>query len=444
MKRKVLALFILISLISLPVVSGDDFTLDIDVDVSKDVVEQGASFNVLVDAEGQYVGENPYEMDKQVLVEETVFLNGAKIGEGNIPIGAEGFVFTPGQTMSLDDTIPCRVPEDTPPGNYTLEVKFYAAAFGSSISKTRYAQIQVIEAEVDEEVINPPEIYLSMFPVEMSYGSTTNLTIRVYNPNNADLETNVILKKVKKVGEYFLEDIGVEIGPFETFEVRRSFSLQQRLTDLCFLAEIQGYVLDREQYTPQTPIMQQVCATILQRPSLVPNVSFGDFVQDGENFSASAYIQVSNSNDWADSVLPREVIVEILGPQGIEPLSKTLNYYSLNHDISARYTISGPIEYGSDASATMTITVKYPEQYALEDEVLSINFNFPTVSKIKDELGIEDNGDNGNDNDNGGENTLNPLLQAFLDNMGGTEGLSNEEIEQLLGGFVDWQREIFS
>jgi len=438
--KKVLSILAIILLLTLPLSSGEDFTLQIDIDVSKTTVEQGESFNVLVDAEGQYIADDPYSMDKQVLVEETVYLRDEKIGEGNIPIGAEGFIFYPQQTMSLNDAIPCRVPEDTPPGTYTLEVSFFAAAFGSSMKKTRYVQIEVVEAEEEEDIAVPPEIFLSMFPEEISYGSTTNLTIRVYNPNNGNMGATLQLKNVKEIGKYSIDNMEIELGPFETVELRRSFNLQQRLTELCFLAEIDHYTLDGKKYVPDDPIEEEICANVLQRPVFVPEINFGNFGQDGDYFTATAYLKLHNSSQWSNTMLPKQVSIIIEGPTAIEPSSKTFNYFALDHDISAHYAFNGPIDIGKGTDANMTIEIYYPERYGIESELISFNFKFPDSSRIGAELGI-DVGEG--EEDSGDDDPMAPALKAFLDSIGSKGELSEEEINGLLNGLIDWQREMF-
>ncbi|MBN1785675.1 MAG: hypothetical protein JW825_01625 [Candidatus Methanofastidiosa archaeon] len=440
--RKILALLALISIIFLPVASSEDFTLTIDITASKGTVEQGESFNILVDAEGQYVDDEIYVMEKQVLVEETVFLNGKKIGEGNIPVGAENYVFNPGQTLTLTDTIPCRVPEDTPPGKYTVEAHFYAAAFGSTMEKTRTLEIWVTEAEGEQEEIAPPEIFLSLSPEEMFYGSTSTLTIRAYNPNDEEMSARVLVKKVKKVGEYFLDDLEFELGPFETKEVRMSFNLQQRLTDLCFLAEVNSYFIDGMAYSPDVPIRQEICATILQRPTLIPEVTFGEFCQDGELFTAAMYIDIVNTNEWQMTISPNEVNIELSNPSAVDPAHRELRYFALNCDIHARVDVSGPIEVGSDLGATLSIRMRYPEQYGMDDETIYFNFNFPDSNYIKGELGIES--EDGNDNGNGEEALIDADLLSFLSELGSFETLTEEEIAEMLLHLLNWQAEIFT
>jgi len=439
MKRILALFFVLLSLICIPAVAGEDFTIDIDVDVSTGSVEQGGSFNVIVDAEGQYVGEGAYSLDRQVLVEENVYLDGHKIGEGNIPFGP-GF-FNPGDTMSLSDTIPCRVPDDTAPGTYTVEVHFFAAAFGSTVEKTRYAQIQVTEREVVVEQSNPPEIYLSMFPEEMFFGSTSTLTIRVYNPNDSDMEVNLLLKKIKKVGEYFLEDYNVTLGPYETEEIRNTFNLQQKVTDLCFSVEVSSYILNGESKVPEIALREEICATILQRPVLVPSIDFSDFEKNGELYNANLNVHLFNSNGWETSISPNNVIITLNNPDSVDPTEKTFDYYALNRDINARMEYSGPIENDGDVAAEMTVLITYPEQYGIEDETLSFEFDFPTSSKIKDELGLSngENGDNGNDE----LPELNENLMQFLSLIGNFGQLSNEEIINMLKDLDLWEKGVF-
>jgi len=426
---KIFTFILLLSLISSNVsLTGaeEDFDYDITYVLSNDHIAAGGDLAVSINLTGRYIADGPYSLDKQIEAQVELLLDGVRIGEGTVPAGPMEII--PYQEITISETIPGLVPPGTTVGVHELVVRSRFNALGYNIEETETFSIEVLEVASSGGPMEPC-LYFSLSPLQMYFDSTSTLTLRVFNPNDSSMSTEVSLYSSSygyesAIGSY---EISLEAGGAE--EIRRTFKLVDNdIGELCFIARLDWYEIDGERFHCQCESRQ--CAEILNRPSLRPNITFENYSDLGDGyFIADMILSLDNATEWERSLIVDELNLSIALPEELLIVEGFVEYHqTVRRDLTMTIRVKGPLEEYYNTRGLLEGTYVFGDP----DETVEFTYPFmiPSTDTVRETLGLGPLMDGGQDDGSRGSPNLG--ITAFL--IGGLSGGNN----------MDGMNEIFS
>ena len=363
----------------------EEFDYDIVYSLSTDAVEAGAEITATIALTGRYIADSPYDLDKQIEADVELLLDGSVIGEATIPAGPMEIV--PYQDITISETIPALIPSNILPGFHELAVKCSFNALGYDVNESKTFQIEVVEVQ-SSPVVQPPRFFFSLSPTQMYLGSTSTLTVRVFNPNESSMSLGVSLFSEMYGHESLLETYELTLEGGENEEIRRTFRLMDGdVKELCFLARLNWYEVDGERHTDALENGQS--ATILKRPQLRPLVLFDDLSKlSEEEFQASLQLVFTNETTWERSLIVEHLEYSLALPEQIGIIEMPLDILdNVRRDTILTVKIKGPLDELYDPRCVLDGEYVFGDPD--EDVSFLYPFALPSTNEIREALGME-------------------------------------------------------
>jgi len=358
----------------------EDFDYDINYIISDDAIEAGKEVNVTITLTGRYIAEEPYVLNKQVEAKMELFLDGEKISEATVPAGPMELV--PYQDLTISETVPGLIPSTTLPGTHELVLRSSFEALGYDFSEEKAFPIEVLSPQ-SSPVSKPPSLYFSLSPLQMYKGSTSTLTVRIFNPNEAAMDLAISLYTETNGFENLLDTYILMLEGGCSEEIRRTFKLLDGdLCNLCFLAKLEWYELNGERYENVFEMGQ--CANLLKRPSLRAIVFNDNYVDlnDG-TFQSDLHVVFINETGWRNSLIVDNMVYSIILPNEIEMMDgPRYELWNVRKDTEAILKIRGPLDTYLDQSGRVEGT------YLFGDPKETVEFVSPFLMPSTDEVRI--------------------------------------------------------
>lgn len=374
----VLLLLGCLPLATLPSTGAADYSYSLSASLERASYGQGAVMKVIVDVSCTYLGDRPYSIDEQVTVNVDIALDGKKIGHGTVPAGP--LILNPGQTLTFHDTFMATIPSGASCGQHTVNVIFSASALGMSESRTRTFSITVTEAgggEPDEPVM-APLLSLSLSPTESFPGGISTLTMRIYNPNNRDMDVRLALYRLSFKDAFFLETVDIDVPGLGTGEARSSYRTPEGLSSLGFRALVKYYHVGHNQIIPDTEVVAECHAIMLQRPLVTPVYEIYDVKNSAGYITSKICVSLENEYSWDECVLPTEGGLSLSLPDGCSsaPLLVSLDMTSIRDSFTFALRIPESIR---GETAHICCTLDYPESYNAYPDEITVPFLLPSM-----------------------------------------------------------------